>query len=522
MSFARQKKLFSTVLAFIFLLTMSPVSRAGVKEVTLFPTSAKVEATVKLHLPSSDKNNPQAVIMLPSQADPESLIIFPPAGSRMKIDDVRIKNIEHIDENGIAQLRAKIKKLQKDRQDMRARLQALDVQILFWQAQTKAKTKTVVDADNLASAIGRNTRKAYFEKYSIETELGKIDKQIKELQDELNRIAGRGEKIWNATITLSGPVSNNVELTYTYMLGGCGWQPLYRLEATPSAKSVLFSWDAEIWQSTGENWTLARINLATLQPAQTITPSEIPPWVIKPKTFAIYKSSARREKSALAALAMAEADHAAEQSAPVETVNTTYSIWSLGKKTVSAGSRQRFRIKEETWPAEFLFLSRPSLSPQAFLQAQIKLPKPVEIPSGQASFIIDGAMVGKRNFSLAGSEVDIYFGASPLVTVNTLTTAEKSGVASFLQNKQTRHWQWRIEAKNAGNSPIRLRIEEPVPQVRDERIKLIFKHHPEPAEKDSTKFIWVIDLSAMQKKIIETGVELEAPKDMKIDFGWRH
>jgi hypothetical protein len=41
-------------------------------------------------------------------------------------------------------------------------------------------------------------------------------------------------------------------------------------------------------------------------------------------------------------------------------------------------------------------------------------------------------------------------------------------------------------------------------------------------EKDTTKFVWLIDLPAMQKKSIETGVELTAPQDMSIDFGWRN
>jgi uncharacterized protein (TIGR02231 family) len=519
----KQKKLFPATLTIIFicLIIIPRMSPAAVKEATLFPNSAKVEETINIHSMSSDKNNSQAIIILPSQADPESLVVSLPAAGRLKIDDVRIKTVERVDEDRIAQLRGQIKKLQHERHDLQARLQGLDVQLLFWQAQTKAKTKTVADADNLSSAIGRNSRKIYSEKYSVETDLGKIDKQIKELQDELTRAAGKNEKVWEATITLSGPAPNHTELNYTYTLGGCGWQPLYRLEASPSAQSVLFSWDAEIWQSTGEDWKLARINLATLQPVQTVTPPELPPWVIKPKTAVIYKS-ARRNKAAVAALEMAEADQAVAASAPIETVNTTYSVWSLGKKTLPAGIRQRLKIKEEAWPAQFLFLARPSQSPQAFLQAQIKLPKPVEIPSGQATFVIDGAMVGKRDFALAGSEADIYFGTSPLVTVSTLTTAEKSDATNFLQNKQTRQWQWLIEAKNAGNSPVRLRIEEPVPQVRDERIKLTFKHNPEPVEKDVMKFVWIMDLPAMQKKTIETGVELEAPKDMPIDFGWRH
>jgi len=64
-------------------------------------------------------------------------------------------------------------------------------------------------------------------------------------------------------------------------------------------------------------------------------------------------------------------------------------------------------------------------------------------------------------------------------------------------------------------------IEEPVPQARDQRIKLTFKQNPEPAEKDHAKFVWLVDVPAGQKKIITNTVELEAPADMNLDFGWR-
>ncbi|HPC86980.1 MAG TPA: DUF4139 domain-containing protein, partial [Smithellaceae bacterium] len=72
-----------------------------------------------------------------------------------------------------------------------------------------------------------------------------------------------------------------------------------------------------------------------------------------------------------------------------------------------------------------------------------------------------------------------------------------------------------------GKTPVRLRIEEPIPLSRDERIKLTFQHQPEPTEKSDAAFVWLVDLPAMQKKNIVTGVELEAPQDMTLDFGWR-
>ena len=518
----KQMRLFAMVLPVIFigLLILPRVSWATIKEVTLFPHSAKVEETIKVHFPSASVKKNQVMIVLPPQADPESLIVASSPANRIRIDDIQVKSVTRVDENRIAQLRAQLKKSLNEKREMQARMKALDVQIQFWQAQTKAKTKTIAEADNLSSAIGRNSRKIYSEKNAIETELEKVDKEIKELQDTLNQAAGKSEKAWEVTVTLSGLTQNDSILNYSYTVGGCGWQPLYRLEALPSSNSIIFSWDAEIWQSTGEDWKLALINLATLQPVKTVAPPELPPWIIKPKTAVIYKSS-RKTKSAIAALETAEADESGVESTPVETTHTNYSVWSVGKKTLTAGSRQRLKIKEEIWPAQFLFLARPSLSPQAFLQAQIKLHEPVEIPSGQATFIIDGAMIGKRQFALAGAEADIYFGNSPFITVNSLTIADQSGAARIFQNKQTRQWQWLIEAKNTGNTPVRLRIEEPVPQPRDERIKLTFKHNPEPSEKDTTKFVWLVDLPALQKKSIETGVELEAPKDMPIDFGWR-
>lgn len=505
---------------FIGLFITPFVAAAAVKEVTLFPQSAKVEETIKVNPQTSGTNNHQVVIVLPPQADPESLVVAPPSANRMRIDDIQIKPVMRVDENRIAQLRSQLKKAQNEKKEWVARSKALDIQLQFWQAQTKAKTKTIAEADNLASAIGRNSRKIYSEKYTIETELEKADKQIKEIQDNLNQAAGKSEKAYEAAITLSGAAPHESVLNYSYTLGGCGWQPLYRLEALPSSNSIIFSWDAEIWQSAGEDWTAVQINLATLQPVRTITPQELPQWIIKPRTAVIYKAS-RKAMSAQAALEAAPADEASVESTPSEKINTTYSVWSVGKKTMMAGKRQRLKIKDETWPAQFLFLARPSLSPQAFLQAQIKLAKPVEIPSGQATFLIDGALIGKREFALAGTEADIYFGNSPFITVSSLTLTDKSGAARIFQNKQTRQWQWRIEAKNAGNAPVRLRIEEPVPQPRDERIQLTFKHNPEPSEKDNDKFVWFVDLPALQKKNIDTGIELSAPQDMQLDFGWR-
>ena len=124
---------------------------------------------------------------------------------------------------------------------------------------------------------------SYQEKFAVETQLEKIDKNIKKLQEELNQAAGHKETAWETTLTTSGSGQNEIIFSYTYLLAGCGWLPLYRIEALPADKSVSFSWEAEIWQSSGEDWKQVQLNLATLQPVINVNPPEIPEWIIKPR-----------------------------------------------------------------------------------------------------------------------------------------------------------------------------------------------------------------------------------------------
>lgn len=513
-------KSFSLLVLVSFLLSFSSTAYAAVKEVTLFPNAARVTETAKVHPQCGNGEKCRTILTLPPLADPESLVVSLPAASRVKIDDIQMNAVMRRDEAGIAELRKQIGKLKNDRQELQAKLQALNVQLQFWQMQTKAKTKTVADADNLAAAIGRSVKKSNQEKFVVEAGIEKTDKRLKELQENLDRAVGNKETAWDATLTFSGHNQNEIVLSYNYNLGGCGWLPLYRIEALPAENKVSFSWEAQLWQSSGVDWKQVQINLATMQPATTVIPPDFPDWIIKQRSRRIYKSALKEA----AAPAMVQRPYEAEENqdaAVGQTVKTTYSVWSIGRKDIPAGERRRLKIKEENWPADFLFLARPSLDRQAFVRAQVKFAGSVEIPSGEALFLIDGAILGKRNFAFAGTEGLLYFGTSPLVSVTSSTLADKAGAKTVFQNKQTQLWQWSIEAKNSSAGNVKLRIEEPAPQARDERIHLTFKQNPEPQEKDHTKFVWIVDVPARQKITIENTVEMEAPKDMDLDLGWR-
>jgi len=328
------------------MLLMPAFCLAGVTEVTLFPDSAKVSETAKL-IPQCDKGKCSIVITLPPQADPKSLMVSAGPESRVRIDDVQIKPIPSHDDAHITDLRKQWSAAEEQKREIKAKIQALDAQIQFWQAQTKAKTKTVADSYKLADAIGRNIQKISHDKLNAEVQMEKIEKNIKKLQEELNQAAGKKESAWETRLILSNASAKDTTFYYTYLLAGCGWHPLYRLEALPGKKEIAFSWEAEVWQSSGNDWKQVQLYLATLQTVMSIEPPSIPEWIIRPRS--LYRSS--HSKAALTAPAeSAEQDEVLPEkeyvaATPLETKNTTYSLWSLGKKDIAAGDRLRLKFR---------------------------------------------------------------------------------------------------------------------------------------------------------------------------------
>ena len=516
---------FASTLILAALFASSAV-QAAPREATLFPDTARIVDVSRVALQPAGGETLKGVITLPGQALPDSLTATLPQGSTLRFEDQTWRQVTRQDDARIADLRKQIQGLKTERNAIFAGIQGLDAQIQFWQAQAKARTKTVEEATALAALLTKSVKKAFQDKLALEPDLQKVDQRIKELQEELSRTTGQKESLWEVTFLLGGSTTaREVTLALAYSLSGCGWTPLYRLEARPGDGTVLFSWAAEVWQSSGIDWKQVETSLATMPPRLAISPPAMPPWIVRPRQPVTRKSSAKSELMAMAAPRMAEKmnseipeEDAAE---PSETRKSTYSVWSLGKRNIPAGARQRIKVREETWPADFVHLVRPALTTQAFIQAVVKLPEAREIPSGQATYLIDGAVLAKRPFSFAGQEGTFSFGVDPLVTAEAALLSQKAGERGFIADKQTYEWVWRFDVTNGRKDAVRMRLEDPLPQSRDERIKVSFKYDTEPTEKKADSQIWLFGLPPGQKKSLSETVRIEAPKEMDLDLGWR-
>lgn len=499
---------------------LAPFTAVAVpREVTLYPTSARVVDVSRLVLQPTGQGSFKAVALLPSQVIPDSLTAKLAADSSLRIEDVSWRQIDRQEEPRLAELRRQLQAVRTERVSITSGIQALEAQIQFWQAQAKAKAKSMDEALAFSPLLTKNMKKALQEKLALEPDLERVDRRIRELQEEINRVSGIKEKQWEVTLTLSGPSLREVALTLDYTLSGCGWTPLYRLEALPRENRVAFTWEAELWQSSGVDWSQVEVVLATLPPRKTIQPPELPPWIVRPRPAAAPRARVMLDKAE--SVADAQALPEAQAGTAPEQRLSTFSLWQLGRRNLQAGTRQRFQIREESWPASFFHLIRPSQSPEAFIQAVIQLADGRDIPAGQATFLIDGATLGKRPFSLAGREATLAFGVDPLVTCESVLLSRLSGEKGFINDRQTQEWGWLHLVRNGRPAAVRVRIEDALPQVRDERIKVTAKGEPEPTEKTPLAAAWLLDVPGSDSRTVLQTIHLEAPREMDLDLGWR-
>lgn len=499
---------------FFALCVFVPVAAwATPRQVTLFPDSALVEETCSVELEQHGDTSSKAIVTIPGQADPSSLR-FSRLREKTAITDVSWTERREPHHAALVPLQARLEKLTSKHDALTGELEATLGRLQFWKAQTEPAQRTVAALRELASELSRNLRADKARVQILERDLAQLNTDIAQVREQIAQIAGQGRTVWDIRVLFSGAPPK--ELSYSYVMRDCGWEPVYRLEALPDRGGIAFSWQAKIWQRSGMDWQNIHLMLATMRPDMQTAPHDLPPWEITP--VEVY---ARKAMAAPAAMEL-QVD-AAVGAAPVamETRRATYALWDMNRRHLPAGETRILEIKRQMWDARFTHLVRPSLGPHAFVRAHTTFSEPREFPPGKAQFLVDGAMLDQREFALSGREATLFFGINPLLRCETTLTDKKTGETGLFHQKQRFVREWIVKVFNDAAYPALVRVEEPRPQVRDERISLTVDANPAPLDEANPALLaWNATVDAGKQMALRVDVQFEAPEDMRVNPGW--
>jgi len=477
-------------------------------EVTLFPKSAQVTEVSQAPVRMAGKGEGTAVLILPAQARPESLKIFPGEDPGLKIANISWQSLTSGEPACNDGQQKQLRKLIEDRKGISASIKGLEARIAFWQSQTKAKTKTLNDAFNLSAAISRNIKKSWQEKMNLEGECEKLEQRIATLQTELKKPRQMANADWEVSLSLTGlnPEKRSASFRYSYTLSDCGWTPLYRLEAKTGQERIEFSWEAEVWQNSAQDWKSVDLYLA-IQHEQSLTVAgKQPEWRVAVQKAGNSPVSRKKEKSETVA-------------APIRNPVAPF-LRHLGQRTINSGPKQLLPVESSIWPATFIHVVRPFSSHDSGILAVTALPSPALIPENQALFLRDGVLLGRQDFGFSGQKKSLFFGSDPDVYGEVKLLSSPGDAPEIDGGKQAWNWRWQLILKNEGREPVKVRVEEPVPQIRDRRIKCEVRREPVFQEGQSKPGTRELDLPSGISRTLETFVHIEAPRDMRIDMSW--
>ena len=513
---SRFSPLITLLFAAVMFLSFTPSSQAKPVEVIIFPDSARVWEESTIHILRQD-NRITAEVILPPQADPST--IRTNIQEPVYVTDIAWTRTEPLDAHLVAKLKNKLELLIKKQTSLDIAIKSAGKSAAFWENQAGFQAKDIAAMESLSGTIASSLQHIYTLIENDRKILEETAIEINELKQKIAKITGPDQRVWKVTLYLDTALDNQtIDIAYNYILSGCGWKSFYSMDAIPHEENIAFSWHAQIWQSSGMDWEDIEMTLATLEPQRQLTPRPIPDWIVGPIQDVMPKARLTRSASDFE---MMEPMAMMPESAPVLERTGTYSQWKLGTRSLAAGDKPRIKIQEQIWPADFTHLLRPGIGNQAFIRAEVVFDEALDLPRGETMFLLDSALVGKQQVRLASTSETIFFGHDPFVTSELTFKERKSGVRGVFTNRQTYLWNYTIHLKNNHLYPVKIRMEEPRPILRDQRIDASFKFNPEPDEQTDSLFVWHLTMDPGQGLDIQIQISMEAPQDMKVDWGWR-
>lgn len=393
---------------------------------------------------------------------------------------------------------------------IKGRMAALDARMALW-ASPPTTLLTQEQMQARQAALDTVLPEAQQELSSLLQALADLEKQREQLPDT----PLTSQKI---TATFAAEAAKDKDtLVYSYTLPDCGWQPRYNIKALPDKGLVEITLVAHMWQHSGMDWNTTAITLLPRSRVQQ-EPAPLRPWQIRTGDSVPEARAMPRAARMMAPMqATMDSENMALQSPTVQD-SSTATFWELGKRSLPEGTMYS-TLNSDTFQSPLLWLARPSISADVWLQAKPTLSKARQWPAGEAAYYIDDDSVGTGTFAPKGDKVTLNFGIDSRVTVQNASDPRLSGKEGFIDKRKTWTWQWAFTVYNGRPAPVTVRLEEAEPQVGDKALTITYTTEPAPHTGPDHTLYWDVPVPAEAEQHLKYGLTLSAPQNVKVQPG---
>lgn len=458
-------------------------------------------------------------------------------------------DLRKLDEQ-IEEVQRSIRKNEAGLAVLQYRLESLNRMDLFTSTKTTENLdKGTLDADSAVKlaeflaqqrmAVSDKTFELGEEGRSLKEKLNLLQRQRSELAARVSRTARE------AVLTLDKTKAGAGAVRLSCLVLGASWSPMYNLRADGGGDAVHVEYNAQIGQTSGEDWNGVSLTLSTASPAMVAdAPILAPLWVTLSQQAAqpggpgdvsrsqmelrrnMRQAVQQRGAPAKAGEALGEQDWAANEWAGRSQfldLVARKDVLLVGRETrptdealsvnyqlpgpISLPSRsdqQLVQIAALKLPAEFYYVAVPLLTPYVYQQTRVSNTSEVALLAGPVSAYLDGQFMGKGAIPMVakGQRFLVGFGVdSQLRSAREL--ADKTD--KIQGGNRELSFTYRLLLENYKAKPVRMRVMDRLPDPKGSDIRVTLVTSGDPISEDK-----VYQRTLRKEGILQWEVEVPA------------
>lgn len=255
-----------------------------ITEVTVFYNGAQISRTASVNL---NKGNYHILLKkLPYSLNEQSIQV-------KDIPNCQILSVKLQPSSVTAAERRPLKEIRKQIEEKELRIQSLvskaeifdKEERLLWDNRLLSKEDKGLSVTQLKEAADfyrLRLNEISAEKQKLQKELKAEQDNILEINKKINELNADIEKNYSEIIlSLYCEKTQNVNLAFSYIINAAGWLPFYDFRVEEITDPLAIVYNANIFQSSGEDWKNVKIKLSGSEPFTKTAKPELQKWILE-------------------------------------------------------------------------------------------------------------------------------------------------------------------------------------------------------------------------------------------------
>jgi len=371
------------------------------------------------------------------------------------------------------------------------------------------------------------------EREDTKARLDAVERQIAELAAPEARV------VTHVTVRVSVATAGTLALKLAYTVDDASWRPTYDVRVTSAEKkSIRLDYGATVSQSTGEDWDDVALVLSTAQPDRSGTPPELTTWFVEqyqpmpmPAAAPAMRDEAESRGAGYLAGNFAGAERVAADAAKMHAMQIAAASVEAGLNSATFtiphaadipadNAAHKVAITSAPLEGEINHLAVPKLAELAYLRAAVTNTTEFPLIGGEIALFLDGNFVARSAIdTVAPTEKFVLnLGVDDAVSVKRKLLNRLREDTGVLSRRVRTTYDVLITVQNNRKTAEKIVVKDQLPISRDEKIVVTLV---EPPARDITRdedgtIRWSLDLKPGEKRELSLKISIEHPADLQV------